>query len=69
MALQFARKLVVGRGWVNDDDLIRIRRAGFNDGEITEIVANVALHLFTNYFNHVAGTDVDFPAVPQLAAT
>jgi hypothetical protein len=22
------------------------------------------LNIFTNYFNHVAGTDVDFPRVP-----
>ena len=68
-ALQFAQKLVVGGGWVSDEDLIRMRRSGFNDGEITEIVANVALNLFTNYFNHVAGTEVDFPAVAELTPT
>ena len=39
------------------------RGAGFTDGEITEIVANVAVNIFTNYFNHVARTDVDFPRV------
>lgn len=66
--LQFVRKLVIDRGWVNDDDLARIRQAGFSDGEITEIVATVALNLFTNYFNHVAGTEVDFPRVPELTA-
>jgi hypothetical protein len=30
------------------------------------IAANMALNLFTNYFNHVAGTHVDFPAAPEL---
>jgi len=30
-------------------------------------VANVALSIFTNYFNHVVGTEVDFPAAPSLA--
>ena len=64
--LQFARKLVIDRGWVNDDELARLRQVGLSDGEITEIVANVALHLFTNYFTHVAGTEVDFPEVPEL---
>jgi hypothetical protein len=24
----------------------------------------VAVNIFTNYFNHVARTEVDFPAVP-----
>ena len=45
-----------------------LRQSGYTDGQIAEIVAHVALNLFTNYFNHVAGTDVDFPAAPQLAA-
>ena len=67
-ALAFARKVAEDRGVVADADLERIRRAGYNDGEIAEIVANVALNIFTNYFNHVAGTEVDFPAAPDLAA-
>ena len=41
-----------------------------NDASYTtcNIVANVALNIFTNYFNHVAETEVDFPAAPELAA-
>lgn len=65
-ALQFARTIVNERGWVSDDDVQRVREAGYNDGQIAEIVANVALNLFTNYFNHVAGTEVDFPVAPEL---
>jgi len=68
VALEFARKLVQDRGIVADADLGKIRQAGYTDGEIAEIVANVALNIFTNYFNHVAGTAVDFPAAPSLAA-
>ena len=62
-ALDFALAVVEHRGWVSDDDLRRVRDAGFGDGEITEIVANVAQNLFTNYFNHIARTEVDFPPV------
>src|SRR5260370_27852375 len=40
-----------------------VRAAGFNDAEITEVVANVAVNIYTNYFNHVAQTVVDFPPV------
>jgi len=68
VALDFARKVVQDRGVVLDADLERIRGAGYSDGEVGEIVANVALNLFTNYFNHVAGTEVDFPVPPSLAA-
>ena len=67
-ALQFARTVVHQRGWVGGDDIARLRRVRYGDGEIAEIVANVALSLFSNYFNHVARTDVDFPAVPALSA-
>jgi uncharacterized peroxidase-related enzyme len=66
--MQFARKLVAQRGWVSDEDLQRLRNVGFGDGEIAEVVAHVALNIFTNYFNHVAGTHVDFPSAPELAA-
>ena len=66
-ALEFARKIVTDRGYVSDADVQRVRQAGYTDGEIAEIVANVALNVFTNYFNHVAETEVDFPTAPELA--
>ena len=67
-ALEFARRIVSDRGHLTDDDVSQVRQAGYTDGEVAEIVANVALNIFTNYFNHVAETEVDFPAAPELAA-
>jgi len=67
-ALVFAKKIVTERGHVADEDVAGLRQLGFTDGDIVEIVANTALNIFTNYFNHVAGTAVDFPAAPKLAA-
>ena len=64
-ALRFARKVVRERAQVTDADVADLRREGYGDGEIAEIVANVGLNVFTNYFNLVAGTEVDFPAVPE----
>ncbi len=61
--LAFARAVVVKRGWVSDEELAVARAAGLGDSEITEIVAIVAGNILTNYFNHVAGTEVDFPLV------
>ena len=68
VGLRFAQSIVVQRGEVSDAVLASVRQAGYTDGEITEIVANVAVNIFTNYFNHVAQTEVDFPRVP-LAMT
>ena len=70
--LQLAQAIVVQRGEVSDAALANARAAGYTDGEITEIVANVAVNIFTNYFNLVARTEVDFPRVslamePSLA--
>jgi alkylhydroperoxidase family enzyme len=64
--LQFARKIVTERGWVSDDDVKSVRTAGVNDTEIAEVVAVVALNIFTNYFNRLAGTEVDFPEVEPV---
>ncbi len=42
-ALQFARELVVKKGRATDADVETVRRVGFSDGEIAEIIAHVAL--------------------------
>jgi uncharacterized peroxidase-related enzyme len=62
-ALRFAAKLVEHRGHVTDSDFAEVRRAGFADGEIVEIVAATVLNIFTNYLNIAADTDIDFPVV------
>lgn len=64
--VRFALKVLDARGRVDDDDLDDVRAAGFDDGAIAEVVANVALGVFTNSFNLVAGTDVDLPRAPAL---
>lgn len=66
-ALRFARRVVEARGFVTDDDLAAVRRAGHGDGEIVELVALVAMNILTNYINHVAQTAIDFPAVDASA--
>ncbi len=68
-ALSFAAKIVSERGLVSDEDVAAVRAAGWNDAEIAEIVANTALNIFTNYFNHVADTAIDFPLAPKLEQT
>ena len=65
--VKFARRVVGARGRVSDADLAAVRAAGWDDAAVAEVVANVALHVFTNYFNLVAGTDLDFPPAPPLA--
>lgn len=61
--LEFARSVSLKRGFVSDGELEAIRDAGFDDGQVLEIVANVVHNTLTNYINHVAQTDLDFPRV------
>ena len=68
-ALKFARTVNDKRGDVSDADLAQVRAAGYDDSDIAAIVAHVALNVFTNYFNLVSQTVIDFPEVtPSLAA-
>ncbi|HSE25865.1 MAG TPA: carboxymuconolactone decarboxylase family protein [Pyrinomonadaceae bacterium] len=67
-ALQFARNVIVNRGEISDADLQAVKDVEFSDGEISEILATVALNIFTNYFNLIARTDIDFPKVQIRAA-
>ncbi|MCT8331658.1 carboxymuconolactone decarboxylase family protein [Albidovulum sediminis] len=61
--LAFARNIVATRGEVADADLAAVRAAGATDGEIVETVANVVANILTNYINHVARTEIDFPQI------
>lgn len=62
-ALAFALKVVSERAQVSADDVAALRTAGFNDEQIVEIMAHVALNLFTNYVNVAFDVPVDFPKV------
>lgn len=62
-ALVFVGKIVEKRGLVSDEDVATVRAAGHDDEAIAEIIANVAANMYTNYFNHIAETVIDFPAV------
>ncbi|MBK8284336.1 MAG: peroxidase-related enzyme [Ahniella sp.] len=62
-ALQFALELTERRGQVGPDSVQNLRQHGFSDEEIVEILAHVALNLFTNYTNIAFDVPVDFPGV------
>jgi uncharacterized peroxidase-related enzyme len=63
--LSFVDAVLETQGGVSDAQLEAIRTAGFGDEQIGEIIANVVVNLFTNYFNRAAQTDVDFPLVEK----
>jgi len=66
--LTFAREFVRLRGRTSDAQLAALSAAGFDHEAVVEIVANIALNIFTNYFNHISGTEIDFPLVNSQIA-
>jgi len=59
VALQFARSVAEYRGDLTDGEFDRVRRAGYSNEEIAEIIANVVLCIYANYFNTIAQTEID----------
>jgi alkylhydroperoxidase family enzyme len=51
------------RGHLPPSEVATLRAAGVSDQEIVEVIATVAVNIFTNYFDHIAGTEIDFPVV------
>ena len=62
-AVALALAILDTRGGVSDDALAVALAAGLSDADICEVSAHVALNVFSNYFNRLADTEIDFPKV------
>ena len=62
-ALTFALNVVRDRAAVSAEDVAALKAAGFDDEGVVEIIAHVALNLFTNYVNVALDVPVDFPSI------
>jgi uncharacterized peroxidase-related enzyme len=58
----FVRTLVQGHGTVADDAFAAIKAAGYTDTQLVDIALAIAVITFTNVFNRINDTDIDFPA-------
>ena len=65
--LDFAKKLVENRANVSKSDITILQENGFNDADVAEILAHVALNIFTNYTNIAFDVPLDFPKVSLKA--
>jgi uncharacterized peroxidase-related enzyme len=65
-ALTFVAELIDSRGAVQSSTRDALTRHGWSEEEIGEMVAHVALNVFSNYFKQVAEPLLDFPPAPEL---
>jgi uncharacterized peroxidase-related enzyme len=59
----FVRKLAASSGTVSDADFAAIKAAGYSDAQLVDISLAFATTVFTNVFNRINDTAIDFPAV------
>jgi AhpD family alkylhydroperoxidase len=57
------RTLISTSGTLSDAAFAAIKAAGYTDTQLAEISLAVAVITFTNIFNRINDTDIDFPAV------
>ena len=67
-AVRFAASVARSRGHIGDADFSAVKLAGYTDAQIIEIVQHVALNTWTNIFNNVFQTEIDFPVVTARKA-
>jgi uncharacterized peroxidase-related enzyme len=61
--VRLVRKLAQSSGAVSDENFAAIKAVGYSDAQLVEISLAFATTVFTNVFNRINDTDIDFPAV------
>ena len=61
--IRFVRVLAESSGTVSNEEFAAIKAAGYSDAQLVEISLAFATTVFTNVFNRINDTEIDFPAV------
>lgn len=61
--IRFVRKLAQSSGTISEGDFAAIKAAGYSDAQLVEISLAFATTVFTNVFNRINDTEIDFPSV------
>jgi uncharacterized peroxidase-related enzyme len=61
--IRFVHKLAASSGTVSESDFAAIKGAGYSDAQLVDISLAFATTVFTNVFNRINDTEIDFPAV------
>jgi uncharacterized peroxidase-related enzyme len=61
--VRFVRNLAQTSGTISDEEFSAIRAAGYSDRQLVDISLAIAVTTFTNIFNRINDTAIDFPAV------
>ncbi len=66
--ISLAADITEKRGNLSAAEVAGYKAKGLSDADILEVITNVALNILTNYVNHIAATEIDFPVVELKVA-
>jgi len=61
-----SRNIVSTKGRPDQELIADFFEVGYSKGALVELIAAVSKNIFTNYFNHIADTEIDFPKAKEL---
>ena len=61
-----AKQITITRGNPDQGYINSFFGAGYNKAALAELIGFIAVNTITNYTNHIAETDIDFPVAPEL---
>lgn len=64
--VRFVTQIVGTNGFVPKEELSAFMDSGFDDAAVVDVIVAYTLNVFTNTFNHINDTEVDFPKAPAL---
>lgn len=67
-AVAFAQALMEHKGEVTQSELDAVRKAGYGEAEIVEIIVHVGMNLLTNLLGKASRVEIDFPKVALATA-
>jgi len=64
--LLFAKSVFDKKGNISDKEIHDLKSHGVSDKELCEIMLILTLNFYTNYFNKIVNTEIDFPIASKL---
>jgi uncharacterized peroxidase-related enzyme len=68
-AVKFARALVEHTGEVTTAEILEVRKAGYSESDIVEIITHVGMNIITNILGRTSQVEVDFPRIELKLAS
>lgn len=61
-----AKEIVKTQGQPDQEFIDRFLQSGYSESSLIELIAVISKAIFTNYLNHIAGTEIDFPKTKKI---